>query len=129
MPNNRFTSKILDVVIAPNFEHDFMFIVMEFVDSDLKKVFISSRQIEFNEEHIIIILYNTLCAMSFLHSANIMHRDIKPANILVDSECQIKLCDFGFSRTVPEALILPEAFSSRSSMLLSPKATRIDLTS
>ena len=28
-----------------------------------------------------------------------MHRDIKPSNILIDDECQIKLCDFGLSRT------------------------------
>jgi serine/threonine protein kinase len=29
-----------------------------------------------------------------------MHWDIKPANILIDSNCQIKLCDFGLSRTM-----------------------------
>lgn len=29
-----------------------------------------------------------------------MHRDIKPANILIDSNCQIKICDFGLSRTL-----------------------------
>lgn len=28
-----------------------------------------------------------------------MHRDIKPANMLVDCACNVKLCDFGFSRT------------------------------
>ena len=130
MPSNKFTTKILDIITAPNFEHDFMFMVMEFVDSDLKKVFTSSRQIEFNEEHITIILYNSLCAMNFLHSANVMHRDIKPANILVDGECQIKLCDFGFARTVPEGLVLPgeTTSQSRDRMLMSPKARRIDLS-
>ena len=33
------------------------------------------------------ILYNLLCSLNFLHTANIMHRDIKPANILVDADC------------------------------------------
>ena len=31
-----------------------------------------------------------------------MHRDIKPANILIDTECNIKICDFGLARTTIE---------------------------
>ena len=41
-----------------------------------------------------------LCALNFIHSANIIHRDIKPANILFKSDCTVKLCDFGLSRAV-----------------------------
>ena len=43
--------------------------------------------------------------MKFIHSANIIHRDIKPANILVDEECNIKICDFGLARSLPESMI------------------------
>ena len=39
--------------------------------------------------------------MTFLHEANVMHRDFKPGNILVDESCNVKICDFGISRTVP----------------------------
>lgn len=39
--------------------------------------------------------------MKFVHSAGIIHRDIKPANILIDGNCQVKICDFGFSRISP----------------------------
>ena len=46
--------------------------------------------------------------MNFFHSAGIMHRDIKPANILIDAECQIRLCDFGLSRTVPKSDVMPK---------------------
>jgi len=49
----------------------------------------------------VTILYNMLCALNFLHSANIMHRDIKPANLLVDADCRVKICDFGLSRSQP----------------------------
>ena len=51
------------------------------------------------------ILYNLLCAVNFMHSANVMHRDIKPSNILIDEKCNIKICDFGISRTIPEERI------------------------
>ena len=29
-----------------------------------------------------------------------MHRDLKPSNVLVDENCDVKLCDFGLARTV-----------------------------
>lgn len=36
-------------------------------------------------------------AVTYLHSENIIHRDIKPENILLDSDDNIGLCDFGFA--------------------------------
>lgn len=55
---------------------------------------------EFNEEYVITIFYNILCSINFLHNSNVIHRDIKSANLLIDDECQIKVCDFGLSRTI-----------------------------
>ena len=46
------------------------------------------------------IAYHALCAIAFLHEANVIHRDIKPANILISPNCNAKLCDFGLSRSV-----------------------------
>ena len=31
----------------------------------------------------------------YLHSAGIIHRDLKPRNLLVNSNCDLKICDFG----------------------------------
>lgn len=36
--------------------------------------------------------------MKYLHSAGILHRDIKPGNLLVNSNCLLKICDFGLAR-------------------------------
>ena len=52
-----------------------------------------------------MILYNIACALKVLHSANVMHRDIKTSNILVDEDCNIKICDFGLSRSMPQSCI------------------------
>ena len=50
-----------------------------------------------------MIIYNTLCAIKYLHSANVIHRDLKPSNILVNKLCQVKICDLGISRTLPQS--------------------------
>ncbi|KAJ7313303.1 hypothetical protein JRQ81_004592 [Phrynocephalus forsythii] len=45
-------------------------------------------------------LYQIIKGIGFCHSHNIIHRDIKPENILVSCSGIIKLCDFGFARTL-----------------------------
>lgn len=52
-----------------------------------------------------VIFYNCLLAIKFLHSANIIHRDIKPSNILVNENCHVKICDFGLARSLPKSSI------------------------
>jgi serine/threonine protein kinase len=64
-----------------------------------------TKNLVFEEEHALIVLYNTLCALNFLHSAKIIHRDIKPSNILINSSCQVKICDFGMARTLDQDLL------------------------
>ena len=37
--------------------------------------------------------------LKYLHSIGILHRDIKPGNLLVNSNCLLKICDFGLARS------------------------------
>ena len=69
---------------------------MDLSEFSLKNLMDSDQKIE--EDHVVSIIYNILSALNFVHSANIVHRDMKPANILMDDNCQVKICDFGLSR-------------------------------
>jgi len=39
-----------------------------------------------------------LCGLKYIHSAGVFHRDLKPSNILINGDCEIKICDFGLAR-------------------------------
>lgn len=48
------------------------------------------------------IIYQLITAVKHLQKYNIIHSDIKLENIIIDQNNQIKLIDFGLSRTLPE---------------------------
>ena len=85
MKSNVFTTHIKDVIFHPKLKY--IFLILDYVQPDLKKVLLNSSQISFKESHIITIMFNILSAVNYIHHANIIHRDIKPANILIDDNC------------------------------------------
>ena len=113
--NNCFTSRLYDV-IAPGLDGStgsdmikscqsdgglsHLFLVMEYIESDFQKLLDHTEAENLSEEHLTHLLYNLICSVKFVHSAGLMHRDIKPANILVDSNCHVRVCDFGMAKTI-----------------------------
>lgn len=75
-----------------------LYIVFDFVDTDLYKLILSAQYL--STAHIKCFLYQMLIGLKYIHSANVVHRDIKPANILVNEDCSLKICDFGLSRVI-----------------------------
>jgi mitogen-activated protein kinase 1/3 len=90
--------KIKDIIIPPNSEnYNNVYIVMEHAEADLKKLCKSPTYLDHSQVR--FLMYQAICGCRYMHSANIMHRDIKPANILINSNCSLKICDFGLSRS------------------------------
>lgn len=55
--------------------------------------------------------------LKYIHSASVVHRDLKPGNLLVNADCELKICDFGLSRgfsSAPESpTIMTEYVATR----------------
>ncbi|KAJ1556711.1 Mitogen-activated protein kinase, partial [Cladochytrium tenue] len=58
---------------------------------------------QLTDQHYQYFLYQILRGLKWMHSADIVHRDLKPGNLLVNSDCELKICDFGLARGVGSA--------------------------
>lgn len=74
-----------------------IYLVQELMETDLSRILSSSNTLSI--DHIQYFLYQILRALKAIHSAKVIHRDLKPSNILLNSNCDLKICDFGLART------------------------------
>ena len=77
--------------------HD-VYIVSELMETDLYRIIYSKQSLSI--DHVKYFVYQILRALKYIHSANVIHRDLKPSNLLVNSNCDLKVCDFGLARGV-----------------------------
>lgn len=104
--------KIKDIMAPPEKENfSDVYIAYELMDTDLNQVIRSSQAL--TEDHCRYFLYQLLRGLKYIHSANVLHRDLKPSNLLLNSNCDLKICDFGLARTTPETAVMSEYVVTR----------------
>lgn len=95
--NHKNIISIRDVMNVANItEFDSIYIVTDYMDTDLYRVIRSKQKI--SVQHRQWFMYQILEALDHIHSCGVVHRDVKPSNILVNCDCLLKICDFGLSR-------------------------------
>ncbi|XP_064597811.1 mitogen-activated protein kinase 1-like [Liolophura sinensis] len=89
---------IRDILRAPTIsEMKDVYIVQCLMDTDMYKLL---KTESLGNDHVCYFLYQILRGLKYIHSANVLHRDLKPSNILLNTSCDLKICDFGLARVV-----------------------------
>jgi len=99
------------------------YIVMEYVDgTDLKQYIQNNHPLPHKE--IINIMQQILSGISYAHANGVIHRDIKPHNVLIDSEGNIKITDFGIAVALSKNSITQTNSLLGSVQYISPEQAR-----
>jgi mitogen-activated protein kinase 1/3 len=90
--------RILDIIPPSPTTEDFedVYIVQDLMETDLHRIIYSKQALTI--DHIQYFIYQILRGLKYIHSANVLHRDLKPSNLLLRSNCDLKICDFGLAR-------------------------------
>jgi len=67
--------KLTDLPLPPSYDFGDVYMVTEQMDTDLHRVIYSGQKL--TEEHVQFFLYQLLCGLKHIHSANVIHRDLK----------------------------------------------------
>ncbi|MCT1551522.1 protein kinase domain-containing protein [Brevibacterium casei] len=81
---------------------DVVYLVMEHLPSVTLRRELKHRG-TFTPRQAIVVLDAILAALEAVHSTGIIHRDLKPDNVLLGTDGQVKLADFGLARAVTSA--------------------------
>ena len=89
-------TSILNMQVADFNDFNEIYLVQELMEADLHQIIRSEQPL--TEAHYQYFVYQTCRGLKYIHSANVLHRDLKPGNLLVNADCELKICDFGLAR-------------------------------
>src|SRR3989338_4797557 len=93
-------SRLINLLTPQTDNFDCLFIIMDFMETDLRAVLRSGQKL--SDGHTQFFIYHALRATKIIHGAGVIHPDVAPANILVNTNCDLKICDFGLAKEESE---------------------------
>lgn len=94
---------LYDLDIVPHSvtgEFNEVYLYEELMECDMHQIIRSGQSL--TDQHYQSFIYQALCGLKYIHSADVLHRDLKPSNLLVNADCDLKICDFGLARGFSE---------------------------
>eukprot|EP00252_Welwitschia_mirabilis_P000125 TRINITY_DN1008_c0_g1_i1.p1 TRINITY_DN1008_c0_g1~~TRINITY_DN1008_c0_g1_i1.p1 ORF type:complete len:816 (-),score=171.29 TRINITY_DN1008_c0_g1_i1:812-3259(-) len=86
---------VKEVVVGSNL--DSIFMVMEYMEHDLKGLMESMKQ-PFSQSEVKCLMLQLFDGVKYLHDNWVLHRDLKTSNLLLNNRGELKICDFGLAR-------------------------------
>jgi len=77
-----------------------VYLVLESMDTDLHYIIHCEQPL--TDGHIQYFIYQLLRGLKAIHSAEVLLLDLKPTSVLVNKNCDLKICDFGLARGVKD---------------------------
>ena len=96
-----------------------LLMVMEFVEGRTVGEYLDQGPVPI--QNAVGICMEVLSALDYAHSRGIVHRDIKPSNIMITTQGQVKLMDFGIARVMNDPSLTQTHQTTGSLYYMSPE--------
>lgn len=83
--------------------HEKIFMVMDFMEHDLKGLMHAMKQ-PFSASEVKRIMLDLVDALAYCHEHWVLHRDLKTSNLLMNNKGMVCICDFGLARKYGDPL-------------------------